>query len=176
MARLTERVPLFKSRSLKTEHDPWVMHLVNTYGDMLFDLCQSMLWSASSAPWAFRTLLKRLTQAPHDARFQEFERAWVLSESSLFLLDLVKKQGRRLSSSEQMMLDSTPLPQTRLKHFESYFHRLAADDQILLLYKDKYGIPYHEISSALSKPELSLKVQRQHALQALEEWIWGVSQ
>jgi DNA-directed RNA polymerase specialized sigma24 family protein len=49
------------------------------------------------------------------------------------------------------------------------------EDQILLLLRDKHGIPYSEIASALRSPEESLKVKRQQALRTLEEWLWDNS-
>lgn len=65
--------------------------------------------------------------------------------------------------------------QQRLRRFEGYFQRLPLDDQLLLLFHDKYGIPFQEIAAILGAPEGSLKIWRQQALRALEDWIWGMS-
>src|SRR5262249_26231928 len=64
--------------------------------------------------------------------------------------------------------DSTDVP----RKLEHYFHRLSTEEQILLLFRDKYGLPYTEISNATGLPEESIKVRRQQALRALEEWVW----
>ena len=70
------------------------------------------------------------------------------------------------------MLDASMNIEGRLKNFESYFHRLPVDDQILLLLRDKYGLPYHEIAATLVASEGSLKLKRQAALKCLDEWLW----
>ncbi len=72
-----------------------------------------------------------------------------------------------------MKRDKTESVSGRLENFNAYFHRLSAKDQILLILKDKYDIPYTEIAAALSIPAGSLKVRRQQALKTLEEWLWN---
>ncbi len=147
--------------------------VVQLYGDLLFDLCESILWSSSSAQSAFQVVLKEIRQQSlRQAAFEHYERAWVLRIACEKLRILVQKQGRRLSPSEQIMLDATLDNKTRLEHFDSYFHRLPTEDQFLLLFRDKYGLPYSEIASAMALPEGSLKTKRQQAFRALEEWLW----
>jgi DNA-directed RNA polymerase specialized sigma24 family protein len=147
-------------------------HAVGAYGDLLFDLCETVLWSASNAQIAFRMILKDIRRSHKSNPFENYERAWVLRVACTKLRNLAEQHGRRLSPSEQVMLDAGLGPSAKLKQFDSYFHRLGTDDQMLLLLKDKYGIPYDEIAAALGSPEGSLKVRRQQALRTLEEWLW----
>lgn len=149
-----------------------VERIVQLYGDLLFDLCESVLWSAANAQNAFRGILKELRRKASANPYGAYERAWVLQVACHRLRSLSEKHGRRLSPSEQVMLDSTAGSAARLKQFDSYFHRLPTEDQFVLLLRDKYGLPYPEIAAALSAPEGSLKLRRQQALRTLEEWLW----
>jgi DNA-directed RNA polymerase specialized sigma24 family protein len=71
------------------------------------------------------------------------------------------------------MLDANSNLDGRFQQFDSYLHRLPVADQILLLLRDKFGIPYTELATALGVPEGSLKLRRQQALKALEDWLWS---
>lgn len=150
--------------------------VVQLYGDMLFDLCESILWSPINAQLAFRSILKTLRRRRSGHGYTEFERAWVLQITCEKLIELAARHGRRLSSSEQIQLDSAQNVTLRLKQFDSYFHRLVTEDQLLMLLRDKYGMPYNEIASALGVPESNLKVRRAQALRSLEEWLWNGGQ
>jgi DNA-directed RNA polymerase specialized sigma24 family protein len=155
----------------------FIQHVVSLYGDLLHDLCSSVLWSPGNAQVAFRSILRdiRSQGRREKQRFREFERAWILGIACRKLVPLVHRYGRKLTPSEQIMLDANSDIDNRFRHFDSYFHRLPTEDQILLLLRDKYGLPYNEIASALGVPEGSLKVRRQQALRALEEWMWGTA-
>lgn len=146
--------------------------IVEKYGDLLFDLCEAILWSPINAQLAMRTILKRIHAARKDEAYTEYERAWVLRIAVQKLRVHAGRHGRRLSPSERIMLDATLDTDARLRQFDSYFHRLTTDDQILLLLRDKYSLEYKEIASILSIPEESLKVRRQQTLRTLEEWLW----
>lgn len=152
----------------------WFQHSVRTYGDLLFDLCQSVLWSPESAPYAYRLILKNLKAKEHGPRFEKYERAWVLHSAYDILSRLAEKSPRRLTPAEQVMLDSNPEPKTRLRYFDSYFHRLPVDSQFALILKDKYGIPLPEVATVMELPLESLKLKRLQALRLLKDWIWGV--
>lgn len=147
-------------------------HFVELYGDLLYDFCESILWSPKTAKVAVRIILKKIHHTKPAHIYHEYERPWVLRIACEELLLLSKKQGRKLSPSEQVMLDANSDISARLKLFDSYFHRLETEEQILLLLRDKYGIPYPEIASTLQATEDSLKNRRQQALHTLEEWIW----
>lgn len=146
--------------------------IVQLYGDLLFDLCESVLWSPINAQLAFRSIIKSIRRNRRGHGFTEHERAWVLRIACDKLLDLSARHGRKLTSSEQIQLDSAQNVTLRLKQFDAYFHRLVTEDQILLLLRDKYGLPYGEISAALGLPEANLKIRRAQALRSLEEWLW----
>lgn len=146
--------------------------LLQNYGDLLFDLCESALWSPGSAQVAFRSILKKLVRQKKSLAFIENERGWVLAVAFAELKRLARNHGRKLSASEQIQLDGNTNVSSRLKQFESYFQRLSFDDQMLLILRDKYGLPYREIASATGFPEGTIKVRRQQALRTLEEWVW----
>ncbi len=151
---------------------PFLNRIVELYGDMLFDLCASVLWSTSNAQIAFRAVLRALKKSRKANPYVEFERAWVLSVACGVLKTHAHRHGRKLTSSERILLDANLVVDERLKQFDSYFHRLTTEDQLLLLMRDKFGIPYPEIATATGHPEGSLKIRRQQALRALEEWLW----
>ena len=152
--------------------EPWINQIIQTYGDLLYDLCENILWSPSAAPRAFRAVLLEIKKRRHHENFKDYERAWIIRTAYEKLSSLSATQGRRLTPSEQIMLDSTFKVDARLKQFDSYFHRLSTSEQLLLLLRDKYGIPYPEIAAATGLPEDSLKMRRQQALRTLEEWLW----
>jgi DNA-directed RNA polymerase specialized sigma24 family protein len=143
---------------------------------MLFDLCESILWNPLNAQLAFRSILKALKRHRDGHGFTEYERAWVLQIACERLIELSERHGRKLTSSEQIQLDSAQNVALRLKQFDSYFHRLVTEDQLLMLLRDKYAIPYAEIASALGAPEANLKIRRAQALRSLEEWLWDGKQ
>lgn len=148
--------------------------IVRQYGDLLFDLCQSVLWSSREAQHAFRSLLKGLQRSRGARGFQDYERACILRFACDQLRGRDARHPRRRSASEQLELDSALGVPQRLGRFEGYFQRLPLEDQLLLLLRDKYGISFAEIAVILGTPEGSLKVRRQQALRALEDWIWGI--
>ncbi|MGK5082832.1 sigma factor-like helix-turn-helix DNA-binding protein [Bdellovibrionota bacterium FG-1] len=147
-------------------------HVLQLYGDMLFDLCEAVLWNPVNTQLAFKSILKTLRNRAQSQSFQEYERAWVLRVATEKLLAMAPQHGRRLTPSEQIQLDAAQNPSIRLKQFNAYFHRLSTEDQILLLLRDKYGIPYPELSTALGLPEGTIKLRRAQALRAIEEWLW----
>ncbi len=124
------------------------------------------------AQQAFRTIVKSLRKNITSQNYQDYERAWVLQIACQELIALSPHHGRRTTASEQIELDATQNVASRFKSFEFYFNRLKTEDQILLLLRDKYGLPYPEIAASLGVPEDSLKIRRSHALRALEEWLW----
>ncbi len=149
-----------------------VEHIATQYGDLLFDFCESILWSTNNAQIAFRSVMRAIRAAYPGNEYQEYERAFVLRVACEKLRVLSDKYGRRLTPAERIMLDASLDVEARIKQFDSYFHRLATEDQMVLLLRDKYGLSYTEIAAAMGVPEGSLKVRRAQALRTLEEWIW----
>ena len=150
-----------------------IEYFIQSYGDLLFDLCESVLVSPMNAQIAFRSILKKIRAGRRLHKFRTYERNWVLRIACDLLLKFSREFGHHVSPEEQIKLDSNSSVKIRFKEFDSYFHRLMPEDQLLLLLKDKLEIPYSEISVAMSIPEGSLKVRRQQALRALEEWLWN---
>ncbi len=148
-------------------------HFVGSYGDLLFDLCETILWNPSYSQIAFRSILNQLKRASRFQKYATYERSWILRVACSQLIDFYYQGGRRVSAEEQIKLDANENVNTRLKQFHLYFHRLRPEEQMLLFLKDKYQVPYSEIASALATPEDSLKTQRQQALRTLEEWLWN---
>lgn len=146
---------------------------IERYGDLVFDLCYSILWSQRSAQVAFQTVFKKILHTPQKNRFTEFERVWVLKLTVEVLLPQAQAALKRLSPSEQVMLDSSSDPARKLESLSMYFHRLGAHEKLTILLRDKYGIGYSEITAVMGIPEGSLKILRQQGLQALEGWIWS---
>ena len=146
--------------------------VVQLYGDLLFDLCESVLWSSTQAQNAFRSIIKEVKNTEASGKYSEHERAWVLRIAFEKLKKLSLHHARKVTSAEQIELDANPNVAARLKHFEVYFHRLTTEEQIVLLLRDKYGLPYGEIASATGLPEGTLKGIRQQSLRTLENWLW----
>jgi DNA-directed RNA polymerase specialized sigma24 family protein len=147
--------------------------IVERHGDLLYDLCESILWGSGAAQTVVRSIFRELRAERKFNLFTQHERAWVLRVACHRLRDLSRDHARKLTPNEQLELDANEKASARLKQFDFYFHRLPVNDQFVLLLRDKYGLPYSEIAAALSVPEGSLKIQRQQALRALEDWIWG---
>lgn len=148
-------------------------HFVQSYGDLLFDLCDSLLQNQAHAQIAFRSIFNKIQSRNRFQKYSTYERSWVLRITYDKLLRLCRENHQPLSTQEQMQLNSQEKLSTRLKQFHIYFSRLMPEDQFLLLLKDKHGIPYSEISTAMGMPEGSLKVRRQQALRTLEESLWN---
>lgn len=153
--------------------DEWIDGVVLTYGDLLYDLCQTMLWSPADAPDAYRSILRTLSRRRRTERFNRYERPWILQIAFRELRGMKKRSPRLLTPAEQVMLDSNPDPRARLRFFDSYFHRLPIESQCLLILRDKYGIPVSEVAAVLEIPEPSARLQRLQSLRMLESWIYG---
>lgn len=170
--RLRAILPWLNRLRQRTASTDPLNSIIQCYGDMIFDLCESILWSPENAQIVFRIVLQELRRRSKTENFKTYERAWVLRITYEKLILFAEKYARRPTASEQIELDARPDVSFRLERFGAYFHRLTIQDQILLLLRDKYGIPYPEISAAMSIPEGSLKISRQQVLRTLEEWIW----
>lgn len=149
-----------------------LQNILKIYGDLVFDLCESTLRSSSNAQAAFRSILKEIKKRHAQERFVDHQRAWVLKITCKTLRSISNQNSLKLTASEQIELDAFHTLPQRMKRFDRYFRRLETEDQILLLLRDKYGIPLLEISTAMETPEGSLKTRRQRALRTLENWLW----
>lgn len=149
-----------------------INHLIRSYGDLLFDLCESVLRNPTQVHATFSAILKKIRSGSRFQKFSSFERSWVLKVTCNQLLHLSNETSIPAVLDEQIKLNENEPIGLRLKHLGAYCRRLMPEDQILLLLRDKYGIPYPEIATALEIPEGSLKIRRQQALRTLEEWLW----
>lgn len=149
--------------------------IVQKYGDLIYDFCESVLWSSSNAQIVFRSVLKELKRGRSANDFEKHERAWVLRTAYRRICAFDRRHGKRLSAAERIMLDAALPPASRLKQFGSYFHRLTAEEKALLLLKHKYRLEYDEIATITATPPSSLRLRKQLAFRALEEWLWGVA-
>ena len=149
-----------------------IAHFVKEYGDLLFDLCQSLLRNQTNSEIAFRSIIKAIQSKGRFQRYKIHEQGWVLSIAYEKLKDLYQQQLAHHPVNEGIILSATENSTTRFKNFNSYFHRLLIEDQFILLLKDKFNIPYSDISTAMEIPSGSLKTRRQQALRTLEEWLW----
>ena len=149
-----------------------IENVVQHYGDLLFDLCESVLWSSHQAQNAFRSIIKEVKNTAPEEKYSDHERAWVLRIAFERLKKLSLQDTRKVTASEQIELDASPSVALRLKHLDVYFHRLTTEEQIILLLRDKYGLPYGEIANATGLPEGTLKGVRGQALRRLESWLW----
>ena len=150
----------------------FVENVVQLYGDLLFDLCESVLGTPAQAQAAFRSIVLEIKGTRAEEKYKNHERAWILRIAFKKLKLLSVQHARPFSASEQIELDSSPNVATRMKSFDTYFHRLTAEQQLILLLKDKYGLPYVEVANATGLPEGTLKGIRGQALRTLEAWLW----
>lgn len=148
------------------------MKWVGEHGDLVFDLCQSVLWSQPNAKIAFRQIIRQVAATKNSAQYVRYERLWIMRLTVETLRKVAHRYGRKLSASERMMLDASLDVEGRIRQFDSYFHRLETDDQILLLLRDKYAMSFTEIAAIMQMPEGSLQIKRQQAMRVLEEMLW----
>jgi len=140
--------------------------IIKTHGDLIYDLCESILANSVNAQLSFRKILQKIKRSRRENSFQKYERAWILKLS----VDQLTQVTKRCSNKKHE--DAGLGTSMRLKNFPVFFRRITIEDQLLLILKDKYGIPYSEISASMGVPESTLKTRRAYALRALEEWVW----
>ena len=151
-----------------------VNHWVQTYGDMVYDLCVSLLHQPPHAQLVFRSVVKKIYFRSYFEKYSTYERGWILRLTCERLLQAYHHH-RDPSVDEQSQLDTQPEAANRLNHFSLYFYRLKPEDQLLLLLRDKWNLGFDDISMALGIPEGSLQVKRDQALRSLEKWIFDES-
>ncbi|NDD92537.1 sigma-70 family RNA polymerase sigma factor [bacterium] len=167
-------------KPLKTSPEPsssghtGTEELNRNFGDLVYDLYYSTLWNHKGARSLYLTLWRKIDRElkASPETYQKYSRPWILQSAVDLLIQAAPKIGRTLSPSEQVMLDANLNIPARLRQFESYLHKLSISDQILLLFRDKYGLPYSEVAAILRIPEGALRIRHQQALRSLEEWLW----
>ncbi len=157
------------SRPLPT----WLETLAERQGDLIYDISQSLLWNPVIAPHAYRSIFRQILRQGRKERFERYERPWVLSIAVEVLARYAARHPVRITPSEQVMLDSNPNPKSRLRHFDSYFHRLPFKSQAALLLMHKYKLEPRDVCATLGLPIPSLELQIEQSLRQLEDWIWS---
>ncbi len=145
------------------------------YGNIIFDLCEAMIQGSSHTQAAYRLIINEIARKLKGPRFVEYEREWIISIVIQQLRTLFSKQGRHLTSEEQIQLDGTRDIPSRLKKFDLFVLRLNFDERLVLLLKDKLGLSYTEIATCTGWPIDSVKLRRTQVLRTLEDSIWGTS-
>jgi DNA-directed RNA polymerase specialized sigma24 family protein len=146
--------------------------VVASYGDLIFDLCDSILGSTALAQIAFYSIIKKIRSEIKRGEYQLYERSWILKVASQHLISMVQQRGEIMEPKLQIEIDSQLDSGHRLKYLGFYFRRLRPEMQLLLLLKDKHQVSHEDISAALSTPVDTLKLQREQVLKTLEEWMW----
>src|SRR6185312_10279522 len=90
-------------------------HVVQTYGDLLFDLCETVLFTPGQAQQAFRSILLEVKSTKNAERYASHERAWVLRIAFRKLRQLAAQHARKVTASEQIELDASPNLASRLQ-------------------------------------------------------------
>ena len=132
-------------------------HLIEAYGDLVFDLLESSLGNTQNAQIALTRVLQdlgaELTSDSKAPPFEVHERAWVLRHACNHVFALESKIGQaRPSAQDRVILDGADSPTVRLKAFDHYFRGLPLLDRLVLLLREKHQIPFGEIASALGLP------------------------
>jgi hypothetical protein len=151
-------------------------HWIYRYGDLAYDFAASLFWSNRNGKIAIRRLyLSKEAKTLSQFLGSDLERAAVFRLLLTQLRETQWRYMRKLTTAEQRMLDGNLSEEGRLKQFDSYLHRLSFDELALLLLRDKLGVPSTETAAILETSEASLQLQRQHAYEALSDWIWDSS-
>ena len=119
---------------------------VETHGNLVFDLCCEMLGNELQAEVIWLSVFRDIHKYQEQDIPKELVRPWILQKVYA-----------------QLLLKSLP-NSSPLRSLPSH-----PRDRLILLLRDKYGLPYSEIASALSIPESSIKLVRAQAFRELEE-------
>ena len=145
---------------------------VESFGDSIYDLCVCTLWHTAHAQHAFRVITRTIEQKKNQNQFETYLRPWIFKIAVETLRTMFAKNARKPSALEQVSLDSELSLEEKFARFELYFHKLSFDEKVVLLLRDKYGLPYSEIAAIFSLPEDSIKLRRTLALRTLDDSIW----
>jgi DNA-directed RNA polymerase specialized sigma24 family protein len=157
---------------MKKDLEKDITHFIHDYGDMIFDVCHSLIRDPNHAQILFREILQKLRTRRKQEAYSTYERAWILRIVCETLINQQSHYTELTTPEERIQLDAQTSA-AKIEHFKTYFNRLEPIDQLLLLFRDKFALPYSDIASALATPEGSLKMRRQQALRTMEEWLWN---
>lgn len=148
---------------------------VEAYGDLIYDLAVTVLGDPVQGQFAFRAVAKKLKRRARKT-YDRYERAWALKIIIEHLRNVNRRaaipRAQRAAAAGEAM---TKLPSAqRLEKLPLFLTRLSFDDQILVLLRDKFSVPYEDIAAATDVPVASLKLRREQILRTLEGWIWEI--
>ena len=157
----------------KQEPATHINQLIDRYGDMIFDLCQTSLFDPNAIRQAFTHIIRTLKKTLSVNGYTQYEKAWVLRVTCDHLKSVGKNIRNEMSETEHFRSDTSLSPQEKLEAFDTFFLRLPMDQRLAILLHDKYRLELSLISTALGLPEESIKLVRIQGLCSLEEWIWA---
>ncbi len=174
--------------------------LKQRYGDLIFDLCASILSPMPASPPAsapahhdeldlparkevallFQAIFRKLRKNKSALSYRTFERSWVLKITCQQLIRAFEHQER----GARKMLSHAPPPRSLATLLEPQDHlplpqllaqslpRLPVEDQLIMLLHDKHQISFPEIAAALQMPLGSTQLRREQIIDSLYHWIW----
>ncbi len=148
-------------------------HYTRRYGDLLFDLCNSLLWARGPAQLAFQNSIRILAHTAPRHSYHDHERAWAIKEAYSQIRASYERRSKKSPPIASTAWDQDLLLEAKLQRLSKYLQRLPLEDQCLLLLKEKHQLPFEEIALILDLTPDALKFKRQQALKTLEEWIWN---
>ena len=127
---------------------------IETFGSLVYDLCLEILNDPLRAEIAFVSIAKEIKKNSTQVQFKEFQRTWILKNTCDHLLRDKRPSSLRFHKGPQ----------------GDVLSKLSIEERLLVLLRDKYGLPYPEIAGALGIPDGTLKLRRAQALRSLKEW------
>lgn len=154
-----------------------ITNIITQNGDLIFDLCISMIEDPNKANHTFTAILKEIRNQIESSSVISYQRMWILRIATHHLLRISKpvdrskteNEAHKQHPSQQHLFPQKPQQQ----QFEMIFKKLPRLDQLMFLLKEKHKIPIFEISGALDLPTETIKTKRQQALRTIEDWIWN---
>jgi hypothetical protein len=143
------------------------------YGDILFDLATTFLPDPDGRIQFVTQTIKAFVREQKKIKTEKYQRELILQIAVEKLKHILKKWTRRKLSPEEILLDTALSTEGRLKSIKIYLTRLSIDDQLILFFVDKHGLPLREVSTFLKTNPSSLNTRRQQVYRILEEWIWN---
>lgn len=148
-------------------------HVIQTYGDLLYTTCTTLLWAESLSQTGFRLTLRNIKKSVRHNQFEKYEKLWILRELTSTLRTLARRYDDHLVLTDSEIAGERNLnPDEKLQNLVFYFRKLTIDDQFLILYRDCFEFDFAEISSALEIPQGSLEIRHSQILRMIHEWIW----
>lgn len=118
--------------------------LLEQHGDLLFDLCHTLISKESDQVQAFRSLTRKIQKRRRKERYERFLRPWLLSIAYTSIKEIA--------------------PRTAAEASPEGINRLSFDDQFLIVATHRHGVPASELALALNRNEKSILFQQERAM------------